>query len=187
MLLAVFFWSLNPVAMKIALEHASPNLIATARVISAALLIWGLMLVWKIKFSWRELGFEPFLMGLIEPGINSILFLLAMTMVPLPNVILFSCLLPFIQSLLGRFFLKEPFQASVWVGGTLAIAGMLIFLQGQELDWNMGMGNALLLFCYLLAGVNQLLTRRVMKAERALLPTTACQMTMASLVTLGVL
>ena len=113
MLLAVFFWSLNPVAMKIALEHASPNLIATARVISAALLIWGLLLVWKIKFNWRELGFEPFLMGLIEPGINSILFLLAMTMVPLPNVILFSCLLPFIQSLLGRFFLKEPFQASV--------------------------------------------------------------------------
>ena len=45
MLLAVFFWSLNPVAMKIALEHASPNLIATARVISAALLIWGLLLV----------------------------------------------------------------------------------------------------------------------------------------------
>ena len=73
MFLAVFFWSLNPVAMKIALEHASPNLIATARVISAALLIWGLLLVWKIKFNWRELGFEPFLMGLIEPGINSIL------------------------------------------------------------------------------------------------------------------
>ena len=187
MLLAVFFWSLNPVAMKIALEHASPNLIATARVISAALLIWGLMLVWKIKFNWRELGFEPFLMGLIEPGINSILFLLAMTMVPLPNVILFSCLLPFIKLLLGRFFLKEPFQVSVWIGGTLAIVGMLIFLQGQELDWNMGLGNALLLLCYLLAGVNQLLTRRVMKAERALLPITACQMTTASLVTLGVL
>ena len=54
----------------------------------------GLLLVWKIKFNWHELGFEPFLMGLIEPGINSILFLLAMTMVPLPNVILFSCLLP---------------------------------------------------------------------------------------------
>ena len=115
--------------MKIALEHASPNMIATARVISAALLIWGLILVWKIKFNWRELGFEPFLTGLIEPGINSILFLLSMTMVPLPNVILFICLLPFIQSLLGCFFLKEPFQVSVWAGGTLTIAGMLIFLQ----------------------------------------------------------
>jgi len=134
MLLAVFFWSLNPVAIKIALECASPNLIATARMSSAVLLIWGLMLVWKIRFNWCKLDSEPFLMGLIEPGINSIFLLLAMTMVPLPNVILFSCLLPFIQSLLGRFFLKEPFQVSVWVRGTLAITGMLIFLQGQELD-----------------------------------------------------
>ena len=90
------------------------------------------MLVWKIRFNWCKLDSEHFLMSLIEPSINSILLLLAM--VPLPKVILFSCLLSFIQSLLGRFFLKEPFQVSLWVRGTLAITGMLIFLQGQELD-----------------------------------------------------
>ena len=69
----------------------------------------------------------------------------------------------------------------------VSLTGMLIFLQGQELEWNMWLGNALLLLCYLLVGVNQLLTRRAMTAERALLPTPACQMTMASLVTLHVL
>ena len=130
MLLAVFFWSLNPVAMKIVLEHAPPDRIATARVISRSVADLEAHVGWKIKFNWRKLGFEPFLMGLIESGINSILFLLSMTMFPLPDVILFSCLLPFIQSLLGCFFLKEPFQVSVWVGGTLTISGMLIFLQG---------------------------------------------------------
>ena len=119
-------------------------------------------------------------MGLIEPG-QLHLFLLAMTTVPAKCG--FQLPTPFIQSLLGRFFQRSP---SVLCMGRRYVGhrGHVDLPSGTGADWNMGLGNSLC--CYsAMAGVNQLLTRRVMKTERALLPITACQMTTASLVTLG--
>jgi drug/metabolite transporter (DMT)-like permease len=187
MLLAVCFWSLNPVAMKMALMSSSIFVLAAFRVVAAALLLWGFVWLWSRQFRWKDLGVQPFLMGILEPGINSFLFLWAMTLVSVPNVILFSCMMPFAQSLLGYWVLKEPLEKPVWLGGVLGLLGMLIFLKEQTFDWSLGLGNAVLLLAYGLTGVNQLLTRRVMLEQRPLFLTTSCQMTVAAVVTLLVL
>ena len=127
MLLAILFWSLNPVANKIALEDiAVPQLVSMRAVFSSIIL---LIISYAIgyRYSPKKIGWKPFALGVLDPGLTSLLFVTALTVLSASNTVLILALMPFSQSILGRVVFKEDFQSSVWFGAVLAVFGLYIF------------------------------------------------------------
>ena len=127
MLLAILFWSLNPVANKIALEDiAVPPLVAMRAVFSSIILLI-ISYVIGYRYSPKKIGWKPFALGVLDPGLPSLLFVTALTVLSASNTVLILALMPFSQSILGRVVFKEDFQSSVWFGAVLAVFGLYIF------------------------------------------------------------
>jgi len=128
MLVASLFWSLNPVAGKMALEEIAAPQLAFSRVLVAAITLFVLSYFRVKSFRPREIGWRPFVLGLIEPGLTSLLFVTSLTLLSASNTVIVMALMPFSQSIMGRIVFKEEFQLSVWIGGVLAIFGIAVFL-----------------------------------------------------------
>ena len=183
MLLAILFWSLNPVANKIALEDiAVPQLVSMRAVFSSIIL---LIISYAIgyRYSPKKIGWKPFALGVLDPGLTSLLFVTALTVLSASNTVLILALMPFSQSILGRVVFKEDFQSSVWFGAVLAVFGLFIFFSGEQFfEADSLWGNGLMMICFCLFSVSQLLTRKIMRSEIPAIQVTSSQMISASVV-----
>lgn len=183
MLVASLFWSLNPVAGKMALEEIAAPQLAFSRVLVAAITLFVLSYFRVKSFRPREIGWRPFVLGLIEPGLTSLLFVTSLTLLSASNTVIVMALMPFSQSIMGRIVFKEEFQLSVWIGGVLAIIGITVFFTGEELKGTESLwGNMLLLTVFCLMIVSQLLTRKIMKSDIPAIQVTASQMISATII-----
>ena len=180
--LAIIFWSINPVASKIALEEIPvPQLVSMRAVFSTIILLVFSFMV-GYRYSPKKTGWKPFLLGFLDPGLTSLLFNYSLTVLNATNTILIIALLPFSQSILGRILFKEKIQHSIWIGGIVAAYGIANFFsiddfQNRDSLW----GNLLMLICFCVFSVTQLLVRKVMKSEVAAIQVTTSQMISASL------
>ena len=182
MLVASLFWSLNPVAGKMALEEIAAPQLAFSRVLVAAITLFVLSYFRVKSFRPREIGWRPFVLGLIEPGLTSLLFVTSLTLLSASNTVIVMALMPFSQSIMGRIVFKEEFQLSVWIGGVLAIIGIAVFFTGEEKGTESLWGNMLLLTVFCLMIVSQLLTRKIMKSDIPAIQVTASQMISATII-----
>ena len=181
MFLAILFWSMNPVANKIALEEiAVPQLVSMRAVFSAIILLVFSFAI-GYRYSPKKIGWKPFVLGFLDPGMTSLLFVYSLTVLSATNTILIIALLPFSQSILGRIFFKEKIQPSIWIGGIVAAYGLTTFYSIEDFhDSDSILGNLLMFFCFCLFSVSQLLTRKIMKSEVAAIHVTTSQMISAS-------
>ena len=183
MLVASLFWSLNPVAGKMALEEIAAPQLAFSRVLVAAITLFVLSYFRVKSFRPREIGWRPFVLGLIEPGLTSLLFVTSLTLLSASNTVIVMALMPFSQSIMGRIVFKEEFQLSVWIGGVLSIIGIAVFFTGEDLKGTESLwGNMLLLTVFCLMIVSQLLTRKIMKSDIPAIQVTASQMISATII-----
>ena len=107
MFLAILFWSMNPVANKIALEEiAVPQLVSMRAVFSSIILLVFSFAI-GYRYSPKKVGWKPFVLGFLDPGLTSLLFVYSLTVLSAANTILIIALLPFSQSILGRIVFKE--------------------------------------------------------------------------------
>ena len=179
--LAILFWSINPVASKIALEEIPvPQLISMRAVFSTIILLVFSFAV-GYRYTWKKTGWKPFLLGLLDPGLTSLLFNYSLTVLNATNTILIIALLPFSQSILGRIFFKEKIQHSIWIGALVAGYGLANFysvedFQNRESLW----GNLLMFICFCLFSVTQLLVRKIMISEVSTIYVTISQIISAS-------
>ena len=181
MFLAILFWSMNPVANKIALEEiAVPQLVSMRAVFSAIILLVFSFAI-GYRYSPKKIGWKPFVLGFLDPGMTSLLFVYSLTVLSATNTILIIALLPFSQSILGRIVFKEKIQPSIWIGGIVAAYGLTTFYSIEDFhDSDSIWGNLLMFFCFCLFSVSQLLTRKIMKSEVAAIHVTTSQMISAS-------
>ena len=181
MFLAILFWSMNPVANKIALEEiAVPQLVSMRAVFSAIILLVFSFAI-GYRYSPKKIGWKPFLLGFLDPGMTSLLFVYSLTVLSATNTILIVSFLPFSQSILGRIVFKEKIQPSIWIGGIVAAYGLATFYSIEDFhDSDSIWGNLLLFFCFCLLSVSQLLARKIMKSEVAAIHVTTSQMISAS-------
>ena len=176
-LVACFLWSLNPVANKVALVDIAVPQLVFMRAVFAALILFSVALYTGHRFRRKQIGWRPFLLGILDPGLTSLLFVTSLTVLSASNTVLIMALMPFSQSILGRIVLKEDFQFSVWTGGVLAIFGLAIFFIGEDFSGAESLwGNALLLIVFCLLAVSQLLTRKIMISEIPTILVTTSQM-----------
>ena len=181
MFLAILFWSMNPVANKIALEGiAVPQLVSMRAVFSSIILLVFSFAI-GYRYSPKKVGWEPFVLGFLDPGLTSLLFVYSLTVLSAANTILIIALLPFSQSILGRIVFKEKIQPSIWIGGIVAAYGLTTFYSIEDFnDRDSLWGNLLMFFCFCLFSVSQLLVKKIMKSEVAAIHVTTSQMISAS-------
>ena len=181
MFLAILFWSMNPVANKIALEEiAVPQLVSMRAVFSAIILLVFSFAI-GYRYSPKKIGWKPFVLGFLDPGMTSLLFVYSLTVLSATNTILIIALLPFSQSILGRIVFKEKIQPSIWIGGIVAAYGLATFYSIEDLhDGDSLWGNLLMFCCFCLFSVSQLLVKKIMKSEVAAIHVTTSQMISAS-------
>ena len=176
-LIACFLWSLNPVANKVALVDIAVPQLVFMRAVFAALILFSVALLTGHNFRPKQIGWRPFVLGILDPGLTSLLFVTSLTVLSASNTVLIMALMPFSQSILGRIVLKEDFQSSVWTGGVLAIFGLAIFFIGEDFNGSESLwGNGLLLIVFCLMAVSQLLTRKIMITEIPTILVTTSQM-----------
>lgn len=184
-ILACFLWSLNPVANKVALEDIAVPQLVFMRAVFAAIILLSLALYAGHRFSPKQIGWRPFVLGILDPGLTSLLFVTSLTVLSASNTVLIMALMPFSQSILGHMVFKEDFQSSVWIGGIIAIFGLAIFCIGEDFNGAESVwGNALLLSVFCLMAVSQLMTRKIMTTEIPTILVTSSQMVSASFVLL---
>lgn len=183
MLVASLLWSMNPVAGKIVLEEIAAPQLAFIRVFFAAIILFLVSYIRVKRFSPKQIGWRPFVLGLLDPGLTSLLFVTSLTVLSASNTLIIMALMPFSQSVLGRVVFKEDIQVSVWIGAVLAVLGISIFfsveeLKGAETFW----GNMLLFMVFCVMVVSQLLTRKIMQSDIPAIQVTASQMISATLI-----
>ena len=184
-LLACFLWSLNPVANKVALEDIAVPQLVFMRAVFAAIILLSLALYAGYRFSPKQIGWRPFVLGILDPGLTSLLFVTSLTVLSASNTVLIMALMPFSQSILGHMVFKEDFQSSVWIGGIIAVFGLAIFCIGEDFNGAESVwGNALLLSVFCLMAVSQLMTRKIMTTKIPTIIVTSSQMVSASFVLL---
>ena len=180
---ACLLWSLNPAAIKLALEEIAVPQLVFMRVVLAAFIMLLVSFFMGYRFRPKEIGRRPFLLGVLDPGLTSLLFVTSLTVLSATNTVLILALMPFSQSVLGRVVFKEELRSSVWLGGTLAFSGIVIYFSGEAFNgadtvW----GNSLLLSVFCLMAVSQLMTRKIMTTEIPAIQVTSSQMLSASVV-----
>ena len=74
LILSCILWSLNPVANKYALmELAVPQLVFL-RTMCTALVMFVITLSLGYSFKFKKIGWRPFFLGIIDPGLTSLFF-----------------------------------------------------------------------------------------------------------------
>ena len=181
MFLAILFWSMNPVANKIALEEIPVPQLVSMRAVFSAIILLVFSFAIGYRYSPKKVGWEPFVLGFLDPGLTSLLFVYSLTVLSAANTILIIALLPFSQSILGRIVFKEKIQPSIWIGGIVAAYGLASFYSIEDFqDRDSLWGNLLMFFCFCLFSVSQLLVKKIMKTEVAAIHVTTSQMISAS-------
>ena len=180
---ACLLWSMNPAANKLALEEIAVPQLVFMRAVFAAFILLLVSFFMGHRFRPKEIGWRPFLLGVLDPGLTSLLFVTSLTVLSASNTVLILALMPFSQSVLGRVVFKEELRSSVWLGGTLAFSGIVIYFSGEAFNgadtvW----GNSLLLSVFCLMAVSQLMTRKIMTTEIPAIQVTSSQMISASVV-----
>ena len=166
LIMACILWSFNPVANKIALvEIAVPQLVFMRTFLSAIILL-TVTFCMGYSFRLKQIGWRPFLLGVLDPGLTSLLFVTSLTLVSVSNTVLVIALMPFSQPILARLVLKEEVQSSVWFGAVFVLFGFSLFFLGEHIINNDSLlGNVLLLTVFGLITFSQLLTRKIMLTE----------------------
>ena len=180
---ACLLWSMNPAANKLALEEIAVPQLVFMRAVFAAFILLLVSFFMGHRFRPKEIGWRPFLLGVLDPGLTSLLFVTSLTVLSASNTVLILALMPFSQSMLGRVVFKEELRSSVLLGAALAFSGIVIYFSGEASNgadtvW----GNSLLLSVFCLMAVSQLMTRKIMTTEIPAIQVTSRQMISASVV-----
>ncbi len=183
---AILLWGTSPTVSKMALAGADMVEIYAFRVVGGALLLWAVSLLAYRGFRWN--GFAPLLMGLFSPGLVTFFIIWGLSHTSAVNASVVWGVLPVIQPVLGRMFLKEAIEPSVLAGACLSIVGVAILFALKSQDGSGSLfGDFLLIMAVLCVAGAQLLARRVAVNLGAPLVTTSYQMLAAAALGIGIL
>jgi len=123
------------------------------------------------------------LLGVLDPGLTSLLFVTSLTLVSASNTVLVMALMPFSQPIIARLVLKEEIQPSIWFGAIIVLFGFSLFFLGENIITKDSLlGNVLLMTVFFLFTFSQLITRKIMLTKISTFVVTSSQMVSASVI-----
>ena len=180
MLLATLLWSSSVVGSKVAVATLAVTEVAAGRFLFAAGTLWLLVLATRRYAGLNQVGKRPLLMGLLDPGLVSLLMIWGLSHTVAVNVAVFWSLMPLLLPILARVCLHDRLQPSIMLGACLAFGGAMLLVWNQS-DLGQGslFGDMLAMAGVLCACVNALVARRVAQSQAEPMVVTAYQMSMA--------
>ena len=183
LIIACIFWSFNPVANKIALDEIAVPQLVFMRTFLSAIIMLIVTLCMGHGFRLKQIGWRPFLLGVLDPGLTSLLFVTSLTLVSASNTVLVMALMPFSQPIIARLVLKEEVQPSILFGAILVLFGFSLFFLGENIITKDSLlGNVLLMTVFFLFTFSQLITRKIMLTKISTFVVTSSQMVSASVI-----
>ena len=183
LIIACIFWSFNPVANKIALDEIAVPQLVFMRTLLSAIIMLIVTLCMGHGFRLKQIGWRPFLLGVLDPGLTSLLFVTSLTLVSASNTVLVMALMPFSQPIIARLVLKEDIQPSIWFGAIIVLFGFSLFFLGENIITKDSLlGNVLLMTVFFLFTFSQLITRKIMLTKISTFVVTSSQMVSASVI-----
>ena len=183
LIIACIFWSFNPVANKIALDEIAVPQLVFMRTFLSAIIMLIVTLCMGHGFRLKQIGWRPFLLGVLDPGLTSLLFVTSLTLVSASNTVLVMALMPFSQPIIARLVLKEEIQPSIWFGAIIVLFGFSLFFLGENIITKDSLlGNVLLMTVFFLFTFSQLITRKIMLTKISTFVVTSSQMVSASVI-----
>lgn len=180
MLAAVFLWSSATPGSKFVLLDIPPAEFVVLRLSLAAAALWLLVLVLRPNVRLRAVGWRPLVMGLLEPGLVTILVSVGLTMTSPVSGSVFWGLMPLLMPLLGRAVLGERIEGVVLVAALIAFGGTLILVWGQSHHGGGSvLGDLLVASGVLASALNGLIARRNAQGGTNPLVTASWQLTSA--------
>jgi drug/metabolite transporter (DMT)-like permease len=180
MLGAVLLWSSATPTMKFALSEIAAGEFVVLRLTLAALALWLLVIITRTPAKLRSVGWRPLLMGLLEPGLVTLLVATGLTMTSPVSGSVFWSLLPLLMPVLGRFVLSEPLEPIVIVAAILAFGGAMILAWGQTVHGGGSLlGDLFVAGGVLTSAIGGLIARRNAQAGGHPLATSSWQLTAA--------
>ena len=179
MLLASMLFASSNIGNKIAVADLAVAEVVSGRFLFAAAVLWAMVLLTRQPVVWKEAR-RPLLMGLLDPGLVSLLIVSGLQYTSAVNVAVFWALMPLFTPIAARLVLGEKINNLVILGALVAVTGAIILAMANK---NAGEGNLtgdFLAICGVLCAVGTaLLGRRVAQTQGRPTVTTAWQMTMA--------
>ena len=180
MLGAVLLWSSAMPGSKLVLNEMAAGDFVLIRLGLAALALWGLVFVTRATARLSHVGWRPLAMGVLEPGLVTLLISVGLTMTSPVSGSVFWGLTPLIVPILGRVVLGERIEAIVIVAAMIAFSGTLVLAWGQRHHGGgSAIGDLLVVSGVLASCGNSLLSRRNAQAGANPLVTSSWQMTSA--------
>jgi drug/metabolite transporter (DMT)-like permease len=182
MLLAAMLWASSMVGAKVAVADLAIAEVVSGRFLFAAALLWAMVLLSRQPVRLGQAK-RPLLMGMLDPGLVSLLIVWALQHTSAVNASVFWALMPLIMPIAGRLVLKETINPIVVAGALLAVTGAVMLVAvNQAAGEGSLFGDLLAVSGVLCAVASSLLARRVAQQQGRAMVTTAWQMTMALMV-----
>lgn len=182
MLTACVLWSSSLVGNKFLLGHLAIAEAGLARLAVAAATAWLVVMLTGRFARLREIGWRQIAMGLLEPGMVTVLFLWGQSRTTAVNAASFWALMPIVMPILGRLVLGEALRPVHLAAAAIAVGGIALLLDGQSRHGAGDLFGDMLCIAGVLCGAaNQLIGRRVAQRGGDPLATSAVQITTAAL------
>ena len=183
-LLGVAFWASSPTAIKFVLAEMPVWDAPALRFALAAMVLWAAAVALGHIGEVRRIGWRPFLAGLVDPGIISIMAYQGFLLTAASHGTVIFALMPLIAALFGRVFLKEPLAVPTIAGAGLALVGVVLLVSSQDSAGASSLtGDLLLVGCVILICGAQIPLKRVATLHGRPLVTTAIMMSGAAAAT----
>ncbi len=190
LIVAVIFWASSATAIKVVLTTIPLFEAVAFRYVLAAVTLWLIAALVRQLAALRRVGWRPFLAGLIEPGIVSIIAYNGLLLTTAVHATVIFALMPIISTLLGRIFLKEAISPTVVAGAIIGLGATVVLVSGASSNSQASLTGDLLVFLSVfLVCVVQLMLRRVAQEHGQPALVTALMMTggaVSSLIVLSV-
>jgi drug/metabolite transporter (DMT)-like permease len=178
MLGAVLLWSSATPTTKFALAEIDVGEFVLLRLVLAGFALWLIVLATRTPANLRGVGWRPIVMGLLEPGLVTLLVAIGLTMTSPVSGSVFWSLTPLLMPVLGRIVLGEPIETIVLLAAVFAFGGAMVLVWGQAHHGGGSMlGDLFVASGVLASAVNGLLARRNAQAGANPLITSSWQLT----------
>jgi drug/metabolite transporter (DMT)-like permease len=186
MLAATVGFAMASTLSKLLLAHLATTQVNMLRFGVAALVLWGVVVATGQLSRIGRVGIKPFILGLIDPGTVSLIFVTGLSLTKASHGLVLFALAPVLMPLLAFLVLREPIRRSTYGSAVLAVAGTLVLFLGADSGSGGSLtGDLICLGSVILTSMSVLLARRVASGTGGnALPTTAVQLTMAAMLPL---
>jgi drug/metabolite transporter (DMT)-like permease len=184
MLAAVCLWSSATPVTKLAVAEIAVGDFVALRLALAAIALWLIVAVTGAKARLRAVGWRPLVMGLLEPGLVTLVVSFGLTMTSPVNGSVFWSLTPLLMPVLGALVLGERLEMAVMAAAALAFWATLLLVWGQhEHGGGSWLGDLFVAGGVVASAINALLARRTAQAGANPLVTSCWQLTSGALLT----